>query len=385
MHAWRYRALTMPALLTLLTVLAAEPAPGHALVPNRTWERLSPAADDTDFRRAFAEAGAQLGDWKIDFTGLELDGPALEALAAKEPGEPFTRVVREALKRPVDVEDFAFFLDDLLDAGAHGLRGTHVWLGTGRARAVGLLVHPDEVFAGKPRRYGEGMDRVELDEPEDQSSLEPAADGEPLGPRWTTRYQNPEGEARMLAALQKKSPAFAKRVQHLVGQLRDQGADVELASTLRNRQRGYLMWGSFVLSKATSAKQVDASVKMLRRYNTLWKHYVPIAWRAPGEWEATVEAARQMKDTYDVVYATRHGAQFSDHYDGQAVDVVVMGLPRTLTLKAPDGASQSFDLSAPDEPRDLSLTPALVEWVEQHYGFKKLRADYPHWGDAVRR
>lgn len=375
----------MSALLTLLTVLAAEPAPAHTLVANRTWERLSPAANDVDFRRAFAEAGAQLGDWKMDFTGLELDGPALEALAAKDPGEPFTRVVREALKRPVDVEDFALFLDDLLEAGAHGLRGEKVWLGTGRARSAGLLVHPDEVFGDTPRRYGETVTEVALDEPEDQSTLEPAADGDALGPHWTTRYQNPEGEERMMEALQKKSPAFAKRLTQLVGQLREQGADIELASTLRNRKRGYLMWGSFVLSKATSAKQVDASVKMLRRYNTLWKHYIPIAWRAPGEWEATVEAARQMKETYDVVYATRHGAQFSDHYDGKAVDIVVMGLPRTLTLKAPDGASESFDLSAPDETRDLSLTPALVEWVEQHYGFKKLRADYPHWGDALRR
>lgn len=375
----------MAALLTLLTVLTAEPAPARMLAANRTWERLPPAANDADFRRAFAEAGAQLGDWKMDFTGLEIDGPALEALAAKEPGEPFTRVVREALKRPVDVEDFALFLDDLLEAGARGLRGEKVWLGTGRARSAGLLVHPDDVFGTAPRRYGETVTEVALDEPEDPSSLEPAADGEPLGPRWAARYPNPEGEAHRLEALRQKSPDFARRLELLVGQLRAQGADLEIASTLRNRKRGYLMWGSFVLSKATSAKQVDATVKMLQRYNRLWKHHIPIAWRAPGGWEATVEAARQMRDTYDVVYATRHGAQFSDHYDGRAVDLVVMGLPRTLTLEAPDGARQSFDLSAPDETRDLSLTPALVEWVERHYGFRKLRADYPHWSDAVRR
>lgn len=374
----------MPVLITLLTVLAAEPAPGHALSPNRTWERLHPAAGDAELRKAFAEAGALLGDWRLQFAGVDLDGPALQALAAKEPGEPFTRVVREALKRPVDVEDFAFFLDDLLEAGANGLRGVPVWVGPGRARAAGLLVHPDDVFAQKPRRYGEVSDRLELDEPEDQSTLEPAADGDPLGPRWTARYQNPEGDQQLMAALKKKSPQFAKRLHHLVEQLRAQGGDVELASTVRNRKRGYLMWGSFALSQATNAKQVDGTVKLLRRLNWQWKHNVPIAWRADGDWENTVEAARQMKETYDVVYATRRGAQFSDHYDGRAVDVVVVGLPRTLKLKAPDGATQTFDLSDPDETRDLSLTPALVDWIEQHYGFKKLRADYPHWSDAAR-
>lgn len=375
----------MPALLTLLTILTAEPTAGHALAANRTWERLHPAStSDADLRLAFAEAGMLLGDWRIELAGVSIDGAALRALAAQAPKEPFTRVVREALQRPVDVEDLAYFLDDLLAAGDQGLRGTPVWLGFGRARAAGLLVHPDDVFGDGPRRYGEAVERVDLDEPEDQADLEPAADGEPLGPRWTARYQNPEDEPKLMAALRKKSPGFSKRLEQLMEQLRAQGAFVELASTVRNRKRGYLMWGSFLLSRATTPKQVDASVKTLRRYNKAWKHHVPIAWRAKGDWQNTVEAARQMKETYDVVYATRRGAQFSDHYDGKAVDIVAVGLPRTLTLTAPDGAKQTFDLSAPDETRDLSLTPALVDWVEQHYGFKKLRADYPHWSDGSR-
>ena len=67
---------------------------------------------------------------------------------------------------------------------------------------------------------------------------------------------------------------------------------------------------------------------------------------------------------------------------GDRVDVVALGLPRSLSLTAPDGETRSFDLSDPSQPRDLSLTPELIDWIEQHFGFEKLKADYPHWNDA---
>ena len=88
-----------------------------------------------------------------------------------------------------------------------------------------------------------------------------------------------------------------------------------------------------------------------------------------------------MADTYEVVYATEQGARSSNHYEGTAVDLVALGLPRRLTLRAPGGETRRFDLSHPEEPRDLSLTPELIEWVEQHFGLEKLEADYPHWND----
>jgi hypothetical protein len=89
-----------------------------------------------------------------------------------------------------------------------------------------------------------------------------------------------------------------------------------------------------------------------------------------------------MADTYDVVFASEAGARRSSHYGGGAVDLTVVALPRALELEAPGGERQRFDLSAPDETRELSLTPEVVEWVERAYGFEKLRPDYPHWNDA---
>ena len=88
-----------------------------------------------------------------------------------------------------------------------------------------------------------------------------------------------------------------------------------------------------------------------------------------------------MADTYDVVYATEKGARYSNHYGGEAADFVVIGLPRVVTLYAPDGEHRVFDLSDAAQTRDLSLTPELIGWVSEHYGFRKLESDYPHWND----
>jgi hypothetical protein len=57
-------------------------------------------------------------------------------------------------------------------------------------------------------------------------------------------------------------------------------------------------------------------------------------------------------------------------------------MPRSVTLVASDGAVKTFDLSDPNESRDLSLTPRLIEWIEEHFFLEKLRVDYPHWDDA---
>ena len=54
-----------------------------------------------------------------------------------------------------------------------------------------------------------------------------------------------------------------------------------------------------------------------------------------------------------------------------------------LRIRKPDGEERTFDLSDPEQPRDLSLTPELIDWIEEHFQLVKLRADYPHWDDAV--
>jgi len=374
------------AMCLLLTTSHAEPpseAPADPLPPipaNRTWDVLTPAEDPRDM---LWEAGERLGPWRIDVAGVPLDGWDVAKLARTAPDEPIVRVVREALRRPFDLTDLLYFLDDVIAAGEAGRRGEAFFVGAGRARSAGILVHPDDVFKSKPRVYPRRK-TLSVDEPLPQETFPPAEDGAPPGPEWTMRFRNPTEREEMYRTLAEKRPrsGFASRIAALVWQLEQQGAEVYLTSFLRWPERGYLMWGAAELRKCTDAGCVGAAVAKLDDRNTAWKLGVPITWAHPDGWEATAEAGRRMADAYDVVYATENGARYSNHYDGVAADFVAIGLPRELTLLAPDGAQRTFDLSAADETRDLSLSPELIAWIEEHFRFRKLNSDYPHWNDA---
>jgi len=353
---------------------------------NRKLDVIKVKKGPNPYRRMYAQAGRRLGPWKLHLAGLKIDGPRLVELAEKAPDEPFLRVLREGLRRPVDMDDMLYFLDDVLLAGRKGLRQKLVWVPSGRARAAGILIHPDDVFEDdKPRLWAERRRRLAIDRPRRQIDLEPAEDGDLLGPNWTVRYKNPFGERARLAALEKVSPSptFTKRVESLMQQLRQQGSEVHLWTTVRNRHRGYLMWGCFMLSRRRSERSVTRAVRLLEKLNHEWGLDVPIRWYHPGGWRKTVEAARKMADTYDVVFATRSGARNSRHYEGEAVDMSAVGMPRKVKLVAPDGAEKTFDLSHPEQTRDLSLTPELIDWVEEHFLFQKLRKDYAHWNDTA--
>ncbi|MEQ1569166.1 MAG: hypothetical protein ABMA64_26255 [Myxococcota bacterium] len=357
------------------------PAPPPPFAANRVWNVLPEPGDD--LRPSFVKAGELLDRWTVEVAGVSLDGAKLQAIAKTAPNEPFQRVVREAMRLPIDPLDLLYFLDDVLVAGKAGRRGEKVVVPMGRARSNGILVHPADVFEDdEPKNYPE-KGTIQIDEPPPQESFPEAKDGEPLGPNWTMRYRAPSGRAAMYATLAATRPdaTFTSRIAGLVAQLEQQGADVYLTSFLRYRQRGYLMWGSFLLRRCTTASCVKTTVTKLNAANRSWAH-VPIVWSAPGGWTGTREAARQMADAYDVVYATESGARYSNHYDGTAVDFVAVGLPRTLELFAPNGEHQVFDLSDPEQTRDLSLSPELITWIEQNFGLKKLESDHPHWDDA---
>ncbi|HHO53578.1 MAG TPA: hypothetical protein ENK18_22575 [Deltaproteobacteria bacterium] len=364
----------------------AEPAPAPTLpaeplepiAADRVWAVLT---EDPDRRVMLRQAAELLGDWSIELAGVEIDGPSLLEGANKAPDEPLIRILREHLGRPVDVDDLLYFLDDVLVAGATR-RGEPFSVGSGRARAVGILVHPDGVFKSRPRIYPHRTEEISVDKPPPQTSFPVAKDEEILGPNWTMRYRSPTDPPEMYATLVELRPesSFPSRVAALVSQIEQQGGEVYLTSFLRYRERGYLMWGAHELRSCESAACVTATIKKLEEAKS-WAP-VPITWSHPDGWEQTREAARRMADAFDVVYATERGARTSKHYDGVAVDFVAMDLPRSLELYAPDGAHQVFDLSAPEQTRDLSLTPELIEWVEAHFGMSKLRSDYPHWTDT---
>lgn len=373
-----------PLVFVLLALLArpaeAGPRPREIDTDRRLSVLPSPRTPE-DRRRSLLVAGRKLGRLPIDLAGERIDGPRLVRLATATPDGPVLRQVREGLGLPVDLDDLLLLLDDVIRARRR-LGRRPVSLPAGRARAVGVLVHPDDVFRDRPREYGATPGKLLVDPPAEQPALEPAPDGAPLGPRWTRRHPQPETEAERMAALIAANPDFAARVAALTGQLRAQGAKVYVESTLRPRARGYLIWGSYLLSKARSGRDLERKRRLLERLNGEWGLEVAIRWRAPGPWWRTRRAARDMAEAFAVDYATRRGAERSDHYDGAALDLWVIALPRALELVAPDGTRARFDLSGEAHPRDLSLEPELIEWIEAHFAFEKLRQDHPHWRDA---
>ena len=144
------------------------------------------------------------------------------------------------------------------------------------------------------------------------------------------------------------------------------------------------MWGAFLLSQSGSEASLFQDLERLERLNSEWGLFVPIRWGESADADTIRQRAQAMADTYQVVFATESGARSSDHYSGKAVDLVAVALPRDLELVAPDGKKRRFDLSSAEQARDLSLSPELIRWIEEHFGFKKLEGDYPHWVDALR-
>ena len=359
------------------SVPVAEP-----LLPIAADRQFTVLHEEQDVRCKLQQAAWALDDWAIEVAGIQVDGPLLAKIAGAADDEPLVRAAREVLGRPVDLEDFVYFLDDVLEAGKTR-RGEPFSVGSGRARSIGILIHPDDVFkVDRARRYPHRTDELAVDKPPSQDSFPKAEDGELLGPNWTMRFRSPTERPEMYRTLAEKRPqsAFASRVASLVAQIEQQGGEVYLTSFLRYRERGYLMWGAHELRSCAGSACVASTVRRLEAAKS-WSN-VDIDWSHPDGWEATREAARQMADAFDVVYATERGARTSKHYDGLAADFVAMDLPRSLELWAPDGAHAVFDLSDPEEPRDLSLTPGLIAWVEQHYQMSKLKSDYPHWSDT---
>lgn len=364
----------------LLLLFVPEPAFGKEVIRiNRRWDVLDPVGrTPSSLRRGLEEAARRLGEFTFELAGAEVDR-ALLLEVARSTEEPPTRGMRERLLQAVDLRDFVLLVDDLLRAKRHGL--DEAVIPSGRARTAGILLHPDDVFSEAPRLYARRARRLSVEEPPNDP-VPRVPPWTPAGSIWTAAYPQPETEAEHLAALSKHNRSLRDRLVHLFAQLRAQGAAVEINASVRPRERGYLIYGAYLLSRSRTARQVARRISRLGRLQRLAGVRVPIRWSHRAGWRATVRAARKMADAYGVVYATRRGALHSDHYDGRAVDFSATGLPRKLELVSYDGERRiTFDLSDPGEPRDLNLTPRLIEWVERAYGMEKLKSDYPHWAD----
>jgi hypothetical protein len=367
---------TLTTLTVILAIFAAPTWASETLETNRQWDVL-PSPNGDEGRQTLAAAAESLASLDVTLAAEPLTEQRLSRLAGTPAEGSLIRALRESLGQAIDRRDFLLFLDDVARAQPERVR-----VHSGRARRAGILLHPDDVFKGEPRRYG--GQTLAIAPPPRPPDLDPAPDGAPLGERWSARYPNPPDETERLRSLEAEGGGdFRERIEKLIEQLRDQGAEVHVLATVRRRERGYLMYGAFTLSRASTRAQVEQRTEELDRLNREWDLDIPIQWQHPDGWRTTIEAAKEMAEAYNVVYATRHGARHSNHYGAGAIDLSVTRLPRRLQLQAPDGTERTFDLSGANEPRDLNLTPRLIEWIEAHYKVRKLRSDYPHWGNAT--
>ncbi|MBX2813213.1 MAG: hypothetical protein KTR25_15470 [Myxococcales bacterium] len=345
--------------------------PGLHIPTNATLDRLT-----TTPTQALAQAAQHLKNHTLVLAETPIDANRLQLLAHPPSGESLTRWVREELGRPVDLQDFILFLDDLVVSSAQ-LPST-IYLPASRGRAYGILLHPQDVFSTQRRRYG-SFGELPLDKPPQQRHIAPAADFSPPGPAWTARYPQPETDIGKIRELTRENPIFGRAILTLFTQLKKQGAFTWIEAGVRPRERGFLIYGSWYLSRSPSEQILRRRIRALHVDEKAWGLDIPIRWRHPDGFTATIEALRAMADTYGVDYATRRGARNSSHYGGRAVDLVAVDLPKHLNLLAPDGEHKTFDLSAREASRDLSLSPQLISWIEQHFRMRKLRKDYPHW------
>jgi len=353
------------------------------MIVNATWDNV-PEPVQGDSRSILRVLGQQLGEGAVEISGVRISAKMLLELSQTPIEASLVQALRQKVRRPIKVDGLLYFVDDVLRLSEQR-RKRDIVLTSSRARRLGILVHPEEVFEEKIRMYPHEELEVHIDRPGLPRSYKPAKDGQMLGPEWTARFPNPRGENAKFEKLGQALPGndFHLRVTALLKQFREQGAEVFVDSTVRAQERGYLIWGSYLLSQAESEDDYKKTLDDLQTARTEWKLGVSIQWVHPLGWEAGVEAARAMAEAYGVTYATREGAEASNHYDGLAVDITVVGLPASLTLKAPDGEKCVFDLSHPEHPRDLSLSPGVITWIEEKYQVVKLKLDYPHWDDHL--
>ena len=353
---------------------------------NSNWEVAPQYKNTKDGRlNQLGELTHRLGQEKIVLAGSKITKGLLEKIYVEGTSRPLTQVTREQIKRPINLIGFLKLLDDIVVAKETGVPlPPKIHLSSRRARKMGVLMAPREIFRGIPVVYPNGYASLDLSPhiatPSNETT-EPK-DSPYLGAGWTQKYPQPRGEKQKMKALEKLTDDdFHRRVESLINQLRKQQVKVYLGATVRSQERGYLIWGSYLLSTAQSRIEYRKAVRKLTRYKKRWKLKIPIRWYHPRGWETSRDLALEMVETYQTAFATRAAAEKSKHYEGRAIDMTTFHLPRKLLLESPCGVLGHFDLSASHQTRDLNLTPEVIDWIEKHFGMKKLRSDYPHWED----
>lgn len=164
------------------------------------------------------------------------------------------------------------------------------------------------------------------------------------------RYPNSDKVSDLAGSFQSAVKAFLKALD-------DAGASVDVASTLRNKDRAYLMHYSWEVSRGNvKPSKVPANSAL----DIVWDH---------GDDKASIQGAKEMASLFGLKYKP---SLTSRHLEGKAID---MDISWKGTLKIVDKKGKTVEIGAPNNGADNKELHKLGAT----YGVIKLVTDEPHW------
>jgi hypothetical protein len=184
------------------------------------------------------------------------------------------------------------------------------------------------------------------------------------GRQWVSKYKGS-------ASLRDLRWPFRDSVEAFIDALREAGAKVTISATYRPPERAYLMHWSWLIVK----KGIDpAAVPSMEKINIVWTHEGP-----DGKYsrEASITAAREMVNGFDIQHLGTAPALQSRHTLGLGIDMTICWAG-TLIIPDADGNIVKIH-SFPRSGMNLQL-----HRVGATYGvikFNRAGRDEPHWSD----
>ena len=103
--------------------------------------------------RRHTEVGGSFGNQSMHLLKLRASvGKHLVELGATPLEQSLVQAVRQVARRPLKVDGLLYFVDDVLNL-SKARRSRDIVLTSSRARRLGVLLHPEEVFEEKTRIY----------------------------------------------------------------------------------------------------------------------------------------------------------------------------------------------------------------------------------------
>jgi D-alanyl-D-alanine dipeptidase len=174
------------------------------------------------------------------------------------------------------------------------------------------------------------------------------------GIQWVDQYPTSHSLDDLVSPFKENAKAF-------YAALIDASASVSIGSTLRPKERAFLMYTAYCIASG-----------VIKPENAPIYPGVDINWTHPSP-EASIAAAKAMVDGYHIVHAPAFPTK---HSTGTAMDMTVTWAG---TIWVAQANQVKKEISTPADNSN-----PLLQQVAETYGVVKLASDPPHWSDDGR-